>query len=153
MRRLLRWWPRDRRQAQSGATLVELLVSVVIMGTALALIVGTFSTGLIDAAFAKRNTAAVAVVQYELDQISSGVYDSSPDSYSDCFATEDATSPPVPAESFQGACPDGGSYVLRADMAVGSGPSPTSQLWSVTVVSWPSQGKVGNVVQTIKVDR
>jgi type II secretory pathway pseudopilin PulG len=152
MRRLLRWWPRDRRQAQSGSTLVELLVSVVIMGMALALIVGTFSTGLIDAALAKRDTAAVAVVQYELDQISGGVYDNSAPPYSDCFATEDATSPPVPAVSFQGAC-TGSTYVLRADVAVTPGPSPTSQLWSVTVVSWPSAGQVGNTVQTIKVDR
>jgi type II secretory pathway pseudopilin PulG len=153
MGRLLRWWPRDRRQAQSGTTLVELLVSVVIMGMALALIVGTFSTGLIQAALAKRNTAATAVVQYELDQISSAPYGSLPQQYSDCFATEDVTSPPKPAVSFQGACPAGSSYVLRADVAVGSAPSPTSQLWSVTVVTWPSQGKVGKAVQIIKVDR
>jgi type II secretory pathway pseudopilin PulG len=152
MRRLVKWWPRDRRQAQSGATLVELLVSVVIMGMSLALIVGTFSTGVLDAALAKRNTAAVAVVQYELDQISSGAYDNSADSYSDCFATEDATSPPKPAASFQGAC-TGSTYVLRADVAVTPGPSPTSQLWSVTIVSWPSAGQVGHTVQTIKVDR
>jgi type II secretory pathway pseudopilin PulG len=153
MRPLLRWWPRDRRQAQSGATLVELLVSVVIMGTALALIVGTFSTGLIDAALAKRNTASAAVVQYELDQISGGAYDDAAQSYSDCFSTEDATRPPASAGSFQGACPAGSSYVLRADVAVGDGPSPTSQLWSVTVVTWPSEGNVGNTVEIIKVDR
>jgi type II secretory pathway pseudopilin PulG len=151
MRRLLRWWPRDRRQAQSGATLVELLVSVVIMGMALALIVGTLSTGVLDAALAKRNTAATAVVQYELDQISGGAYNNSAQSYSDCFATEDAASPPAQA-GFLGAC-TGTSYVLRADVAVTSGPSPSSQLWSVTVVSWPSVGKVGNTVQIIKVNR
>jgi type II secretory pathway pseudopilin PulG len=81
MRRLPSWWPRDRRQAQSGATLVELLVSVVIMGLALTLIIGTFSTGLLDASLAKRNTAGVAVVQYELDQISGGAYDSTPSAY------------------------------------------------------------------------
>ena len=125
MRRLLSWLPDDRRQAQSGATLVELLVSVVIMGTALALIVGTFSTGVLDAALSKRNTAAAGVVQYELDQVSGGAYDASPSSYSDCFATEDASSPPVAAASFEGACPGGSSYVLRADVAVGSGPSAT----------------------------
>jgi type II secretory pathway pseudopilin PulG len=151
MGRLVKWWPRDRRQAQSGATLVELLVSVVIMGMALALIVGTLSTGVLDAALAKRNTAATAVVQYELDQISSGAYNNSAQSYSDCFATEDAASPPAQA-GFLGAC-TGTSYVLRADVAVTSGPSPSSQLWSVTVVSWPSVGKVGNTVQILKVNR
>jgi type II secretory pathway pseudopilin PulG len=152
MPRLLRWWPRDRRRAQSGATLVELLVSVVIMGMAMALIVGTFSTGLLQSFMAKRNTAAAAVVQYELDQISGEQYDPTPQSYSDCFATDDATSPPVPAASFQGACA-GSSYVLRADVDVAPGPSPTSQLWSVTMVSWPSAGNVGTKVQLIKVNR
>jgi type II secretory pathway pseudopilin PulG len=153
MGRLLRWWPRDRRQAQSGTTLVELLVSVVIMGMALALIVGTLSTGVLDAALAKRSTAATAAVQYELDQISGGAYNDLAKSYSDCFATEDATSPPAPAPAgFLGAC-TGSSYVLRADVAKASGPTPTSQLWSVTVVSWPSAGQVGNTVQIIKVNR
>ena len=152
MRRLPAWWPRDRRQAQSGATLIELLVSLVIMGLALVLLVGTFSTGLIQATLAKRNTAAVAIVQYELEQISGGAYSSSAASYSDCFATEDATSPPTPAPSFQGACA-GTSYVLRADVAVAGGPRPDSQLWSITVVSLPGAGQVGNVVQVIKVNR
>ena len=62
-RRLPSWWPRDRRKAQAGATLVEVLVAVVIMGLALTLIVGTFSTGLLDSAISKRNTAALGVVQ------------------------------------------------------------------------------------------
>ncbi len=152
MSRLLAWWPRDRRQAQAGATLIELLVSLVVMGLALVLIVGTFSTGLIQATLAKRNTAAVAIVQYELEQISGAAYNGSSPSYSDCFATEDATSPPAPAVSFQGAC-TGSSYVLRADVAVAPGPSPSSQLWSITVVSWPGAGQVGNTVQVIKVNR
>jgi type II secretory pathway pseudopilin PulG len=148
----LAWWPRDRRKAQSGATLIELLVSLVIMGLALVLIVGTFSTGLIQATLAKRNTATVAIVQYELEQVSGGAYNGSAPSYSDCFATEDATSPPAPAASFQGACA-GPSYVLRADVAVAPGPSPGSQLWSITVISLPGAGQVGNTVQVIKVNR
>src|SRR4029077_13560805 len=122
MRRLVSLWPRDRRQAQSGATLVELLVSLVIMGLALTLIVGTFSTGLLQASLAKRNTAAAGVVQYELDQISSAAAAALP--YSDCFATEDPlrTSPPVQAASFQGICPSS-SYTLRVDLTAASGPS------------------------------
>lgn len=146
------WWPRDRRQAQAGATLVELLVSLVIMSLALVLLVGTFSTGLIQATLAKRNTAAVAIVQYEVEQISGGGYNGSAASYSDCFATEDATSPPTPAPSFEGPC-TGASYVLRADVAVAPGPRPNSQLWSITVVSLPGAGQVGKVVQVIKVNR
>jgi type II secretory pathway pseudopilin PulG len=152
MPRLLRWWPRDRRQAQAGATLIELLVSVVILGLALTLIIGTFSTGLIDSVLAKRNTASVAIVQYELDRISGALYDASAQSYSDCFATEDASSPPMTLGSFQGACPTS-SYVLRADVTVAAGPSPNSQKWSITVTSWPGPGQIGNTVQLIKVNR
>jgi type II secretory pathway pseudopilin PulG len=152
MRRILRCWPHDRRQAQAGATLVELLVAVVIMGLALTIVVGTLSTGLLDATIAKRNTAAVAVVQYELDQISGGQYKSSPQPYSDCFATEDATKPPTGAAGYKGTCPSA-SYTLRVDVALGPPPSPNSQLWSVTVFSIAGAGKIGNPVWIIKANR
>ena len=135
-RRLPSWWPRDRRQAQSGQTLVEVLVAVVIMGFALALIVGTFSTGLLDSAISKRNTAALGVVQYELDQINAAPYGSLPAQYSDCFATEDATSPPTTLLTFKGSCPTS-AYSLRVDVMAAGGPASNTQLWSVTVSSWP----------------
>ena len=151
MRCLPRWWPRDRRQAQSGATLVELLVSVVIMGLALTIVIGTFSTGLLDSALAKRNTAATAVVQYELDQIGGSPYTSSPQSYSDCFATENASTTPKTV-GLQGSC-GSNAYTLRVDVSVAAGPNPSSQLWSVTVNTWPGPGQVGPVIQTIKVNR
>lgn len=143
MRRLLAGWPRDQRQAQAGATLVELLVSVVIMGLALTLIIGTFSTGLLQATLAKRNTAAVAVVQYELDQISGGQYNPSPQPYSDCFATENTSSP---APAIGGSC--GSSYSLRVDVTVAS--FNNKQLWSVTVFSLTNGAQVGSPVQIIK---
>jgi type II secretory pathway pseudopilin PulG len=152
MRRLLTGWPRNRRQAQSGATLVELLVSVVIMGLALTLIIGTFSTGLLDSSVAKRNTAAVAVVQYELDEISGGAYKASAQRYSDCFATEDASTSPMTLPTFQGAC-QGSSYTLRVDVSVAAGPAANTQLWSVAVTSWPSGANVGNSVQILKGNR
>ena len=152
MQRLLMLWPRDRRKAQSGATLVELLVSVVIIGLALTLIIGTFSTGLLDATLAKRNTAAVAVTQYELENINGRAYNTAAQSYSDCFATEDAASPPTTLPSFQGSCP-GSTFSLRADMTVTAGPSPNTQLWSVAVISWPAGAQVGKAVQLIKVNR
>lgn len=145
-----RWWPRDRREAQSGATLVELLVSVVIMGLALTLIVGTFSTGLLDATLAKRNTAAVAVAQYELDQISGSPYDQTPLPYSECFATENASSPPTPANG--GVCPNS-SYTLRVDLTVAAGPNPNTQTWSLTVRSLPSGAKIGGTVNVVKDNR
>jgi type II secretory pathway pseudopilin PulG len=144
-------WPKTRRERQSGATLVEVLVATVIMGLALAIIVGTFSTGLLDSALAKQKTAASAVVQYELDQISSIPFSSSAQPYSDCFATEDATSQPYTTPAFQGACPSS-SYTLRADVTVSSGPG-SSQQWTVTIVQWPAGNKVGDAVSILKVNR
>jgi type II secretory pathway pseudopilin PulG len=143
MRRLAALWPRDRRQAQSGATLVELLVSVVIMGLALTLIIGTFSAGLLQSTLAKRDTAAVAVIQYELEQ----GYGASAQSYSDCFATEDARTAPTQV-SFQARC-TGGKFTLRADVQVAPGPGSTQQL-SITVISLANSAKVGSTVEVIK---
>ena len=151
MRRLVKWWPRDRRQAQSGATLVELLVSIAIMGLALSIVIGTFSTGLLNSARAKRNTAATAALKYELDQIGGSPYTSSPQSYSDCFATESASTAPATL-SLGGSCP-GGVYTIRTDVQVAAGPNPNSQVWTITVISWPSGVQVGSNVQTIKVNR
>jgi len=152
MRRLLKGWPRVRR-AQSGATLIELLVSVVIMGLALTLIVGTFSTGLLQASLAKRNTAATAVMQYELERISGAVYGTLPAQYSDCFATEDASTPPTPAPGGYGSECVGSSFTLRVDVSSAAGPRSNSQVWSIKVNSWPAAAQVGDVVQTIKDNR
>jgi type II secretory pathway pseudopilin PulG len=147
MRRLAALWPRDRRQAQSGATLVELLVSVVIMGLALTLIIGTFSTGLLQATLAKRNTSAAAVVQYEIGQ----AYDASAQSYSDCFDTDGAGSAPWRDPVYQGAC-QGGQYTLRADVKVAAGPGSTQRL-SVTVISLATAVPVGPTVDVVKSSR
>jgi type II secretory pathway pseudopilin PulG len=138
----------DRRRMQSGTTLIELLVSVTIMGLALALIIGTFSTGLLDAALAKRDTAAEAVIQYEMEAIRSSQFNSSPQGFSDCFATEN---PSAPAPAIGGSCPSG--YTLRADVAVGAGPTSTSQQWTVTVVSLSTGAQVGAAVSLYKVNR
>jgi type II secretory pathway pseudopilin PulG len=143
---------KDRRRAQAGTTLVELLVSLMIIGLALVLIIGTFSTGLLDASLAKRNTAAQAVVQYELDQVGASTFQSSPQPYSDCFATESSTAP-QPAVSYQGGCPAGQPYTLRADVTWGSGPTSTSQVWTITVSTWPNPAPIGTPVSTLKVNR
>jgi type II secretory pathway pseudopilin PulG len=156
MRRIVACLPRDRRKAQAGATLIELLVAVTIMGFALVLIVGTFSTGLLDATIAKRNTASVAILQYEVDQISGAPFGALPARYSDCFATEPGSSPPTlptPATAFQGACP--GNYALRVDVCGGSACTPpnNNQTWSVTVMSLPNGVKVGKTLQIVRAIR
>ena len=147
MRRLLK----DRRRAQAGTTLIEVLVSVAIMGLALVLIIGTLSTGLLDASLAKRNTAAQAVMQYEIDQIHSAPFNSSPQSYSECFATESANAP-VSAGGYLGPCP-AGPFTLRADVTVGSGPTATSQQWTVAVSAWPNLAQAGSPTSVLKANR
>jgi prepilin-type N-terminal cleavage/methylation domain-containing protein len=150
MRRTLVWWPRDRRQAQGGQTLVEVLVAVTIMGLILTIVVGTFSTGLLQASLAKRNTAAVAVVRYELDQISGAQYGSLPAQYSDCFATESVSSLPQRAPGYQSTCPS--PYTLRVDVCNGSACAPPNSnlTWSITVISMTSGAQVGKTVQIIR---
>ena len=141
---------KDRRRAQAGTTLVELLVSLMVIGLALVLIVGTISTGLLNATLAKRNASTQAVTQYELDAIGSSLWDPTGAPYSECFATEDPTAPVrLP---YQGQC-DSNKYSLRADVQSSSGPTATSQLWTVTVVSWPAQVQVGSPVSLVKVHR
>jgi type II secretory pathway pseudopilin PulG len=150
MRRLLKWWPRDRRQAQAGTTLVELLVSLMIVGLALVLIVGTFSTALLNASLAKRNTAVQAVMQYELERVGAAQFSSSAPSYSECFSTESPTSPKV-LPSYLADCPDG-TYSFRADVTWTAGPSATSQLWTITVGTWPDKAPVGSPLSTYKAE-
>jgi type II secretory pathway pseudopilin PulG len=146
---------KDRRRAQAGTTLVELLVSLVIVGLALVLIVGTFSTGLLDATLAKRNTAVQAVVQYELDKIGGSQFDPSAASYSECFATESSTSP-WHLDIYQDPCPGGQPYTLRADVLLTPQPSPNrQQLWTISVISLTGgpTSPIGSSVSTYKVNR
>jgi len=144
---------KDRRRAQSGATLVELLVSLVIASLALALIVGTLSTGLLDSTIAKRNTASQAVLQYEMESVSASAFNASAQPYSDCFATESPTRPAA-ARGYQGACPNG-PYTLRADLTWQWLPSaPTTvQVWTVAVSAWPSGATFGSSVSIFKIER
>lgn len=141
---------KDRRRAQSGTTLVELLVSLVIIGLALVLVVGTLSTGLLEGVLVKRNTAAEAVSQYEMDKISASAYNSSVEPYSDCFATDNPTSPAA-AASWKAACPTA-AYSLRADVSWAALPGRSGvQVWTITVTTWPSGAQIGNPVSVYKV--
>jgi prepilin-type N-terminal cleavage/methylation domain-containing protein len=139
----------DRRRAQAGTTLVELLVAITIIGIALVLIVGTFSTGLLDATIAKRNTSAQAVIQSELDRIQGGAFNASPQPYSECFKTE-ASDPPSGPLAFRTSCPDS-SYSLRADVSVApQSPTSTTQTWTVSIVTWPDTASAGTPVSVVK---
>lgn len=141
---------KDRRRAQSGATLVELLVSLVIASLALALIVGTLSTGLLDSVLAKRNTGAEGVLQYEMQSVKASAF-STPANYSDCFATESPTSP-TPAAGYQGSCPSG-PFTLRADVSWQWYTPGTVQEWTISIATWPDRSNVGSSVSVLKVNR
>jgi type II secretory pathway pseudopilin PulG len=139
-----------RRRAQSGTTLIELLVSITIIGLVVVLLVGTFSTGLLDATLVKRNTAVTAADEYELEKIGASAYSPSPAQYSECFAVDNAT---TPIQREVGAsCPAG--TALRADVTVSSVPSQAGvQQWAVQVFTYPSLGKVGPPILVYKVNR
>ena len=143
---------RDRRRAQAGTTLIELLVSLMIVGLALVLVIGTFSTGLLNAALIKRNTAVQAVTQYELDKISASNFNASAQPYSECFATETPDAPVSAVGGYQGTCP-GGTYSLRADLRLARLPGSAVQVWTVTVNTWPAPRPVASPVSVYKVDR
>ena len=138
------------RRGQAGMTLVELVVSLFIAGLALAIVVGTMSTGLLNATLAKRNTAVQAVIQYETEQVGASAYSTSAPSYSDCFAVDNPTAPAA-AAGYGQACPSG-SYSLRADVSWQwmSG-STTVQAWSIAIAGWPSSAPIGTPVQVLKV--
>jgi len=156
MSRSLKSLFRDRRRAQAGTTLVELLVSLSIVGLALVLIVGTISTGLLNSFVEKRNTAMEAVIQYELGSIAASHFNSTAPTYSECFATESPTAP-APAltsagSTYQQPCPSS-SFALRADVSWTPGPTSTSQLWTITVSTWPNPSPIGQPVSLYKVNR
>ena len=141
---------RDRRRAQAGTTLVELLVALVIISTALVMVVGALSTGALDSVVAKRNTAAEAVAQYEMDSVSASVYSASPAQYSECFATDNPGSPAPASGGFQGSCP--GSYSFRADVTWAPLPSqPGVQVWTITVIALNTGNSIGSPISLYKV--
>jgi type II secretory pathway pseudopilin PulG len=136
---------RRRHRGQAGTTLIELLVSTMIIGIAMLLLVGAFSTGIVDATLTKRNTAVNAVVEYELEKIGAATYSAAPSPYSECFAVDSAAQPIQ--VSFGGGCPAGTN--LRADVTPSSGQSGIQQ-WGVQVRTYPSLGAVGAVVSVYK---
>lgn len=136
-----------RHRAQAGTTLIELLVSVMIIGLALLLLVGAFSTGLIDSTLVKRNTAVDAAVSYELEKIGAAAFITGPPAYSECFAVDSAAAP-LPATG--GSCPAGTD--LRADVTETEVQAGVQQ-WTVQMLTYPSLNPVGSPVSVYKVNR
>jgi type II secretory pathway pseudopilin PulG len=126
--------------------LVELLVSLTIAALALSLVVGTISTGLLDATLAKRNTAAQAVIEYEMEQVSASAFNPSPSPYSDCFASEQPKDP-TPAGGYLGSCSSG--YTLRADVSWQQY-SGSVQRWTIVIKGWPSGASTGTSIELLK---
>jgi type II secretory pathway pseudopilin PulG len=137
-----------RHRAQAGTTLIELLVSTMIIGIAVLLLVGSISTGVLDATLTKRNTAVNAAIEYELEKIGAATYTSSPLPYSECFAVDSSALPTQ--VGFGGTCPAGTN--LRADITETNVPAG-AQSWAVQVRNYPSLGALGAVVSVYKVDR
>jgi prepilin-type N-terminal cleavage/methylation domain-containing protein len=137
-----------RRNAQAGTTLIELLVSMVIIGLVVTLLLGAFSTGLLDATLVKRNTALTAAQEYELQKIGASTFSATPSAFSECFAVDRAATPTQVA--LGGSCPAGTS--LRADVSP-SDVQPGIQVWAVQMRAYPSLGAVGSPVSVYKVNR
>lgn len=136
---------------QSGTTLVELLVAITIIGFALVIVIGVFSTGLLDATLARRNTAVEAITRYELEKIHAGPFDSTAQPWSECFASQNANQP-VQLGSYQGACPDA-TYSMRADVSCAAGCATPLQTWQIAVVAWPDGTAAGSPVSIVKINR
>lgn len=138
----------QRHRAQAGTTLVELIVSVAIIGLVLVLLVGAFSTGLIQSVLIKRSTAANAAREFELERIAASSYMTSPQPYSECFAAESASAPTVVA--YQSTCP--GGTTVRADVSEVDVQSGVQQ-WTVNIAAYPALSAVGTPVSVYKIRR
>lgn len=130
-----------RHRAQAGTTLIELVVSVLIIGLALLLLVGSFSSALVDVTAEKLTTVAQAAVEFELQEIQAAQFDSSPQGYSECFATDGSVSP---------SC--GSGSIVRAD-ATEQDVQPGIQQWTVQVRTYPAGGAVGSPVSIYKINQ
>jgi Tfp pilus assembly protein PilE len=137
-----------RRRAQAGTTLIELLVSVMIIGLAVVVLVGAFSTALLDATLSKRNTAVIAAQEYEMEKITASQFSGTPLAYSECFAVDIAASPTQ--VGLGGSCPGGTN--LRADVTEADVQAGVQQ-WAIRVVTYPSIGSIGSTLSVFKVSR
>jgi prepilin-type N-terminal cleavage/methylation domain-containing protein len=137
---------------QRGVTLVELLVACTIIGLALALMTGSFSSAVIGARIARNTTGAELITQNELDRVRAIPYTAAAAPYSWCYATEGVLAPPPsPAPTYLGACRPSDLY--RADVTVSAGPLPNMQKWTVSVKTWPQPAQIVPPVDVLKDNR
>lgn len=137
-----------RHRAQAGTTLIELLVATVIIGLALVLLVGMFSTGVIDSNLAKRETGAQAATQYEVAKIDAKQANSN--AYSECFASDGSSSPTV--VGYRGSCPS--SSRVRADVTAAQVQLNGVNLeqWTIQINSWPAPAPIGSRLSIYQVN-
>jgi type II secretory pathway pseudopilin PulG len=139
-----------RHRAQAGTTLIELLVSVTIIGLVVVVLVGAFSTAVVDATVAKRTTAVNAAHEYELEKIAASAFSGTPSPYSECFAVDVAAAPTQVV--LGGSCPAGTD--VRADVTESGVPGQTGlQQWDVNTVSYPSLAPIGSTISVYKANR
>jgi hypothetical protein len=123
-----------------------------IIGLVLVLLIGSLSTGVLDATLAKRNSGVTAATEYEMEKISASSYSPSPASYSECFAV-DSTPQPFPV-GYRASCPTGATYNLRADVTESGVPGqPGVQQWAIQIVTYPALTSFGPAVSIYKVHR
>lgn len=137
-----------RHRAQAGTTLIELLVSVMIIGLAVVILVGAFSTAVVDSTLSKQYSAVGAAQEYELEKIGASAFSGAPSAYSECFAVDADVSPTE--VGLGGSCASGTN--LRADVTESDVP-PGVQQWTVRLVTYPSVVAVGSTVSVYKVNR
>lgn len=121
---------------------------MVIIGLALLILVGAFSTGLLDATLTKRNTAINAAAEFEVEKIGAAAYAASPAPYSECFAV-DVNAQPTQV-TLGAPCPAGTN--LRADVTE-EDVQPGVQQWTVHMNTYPAIGAVGAPLSVYKVAR
>ena len=139
-----------RHRAQAGTTLIELLVATLIMGLALVMLVGLFSTGVIDSTLARRDTAAQAATEYEMEKVGAKTYNDKAVGYSECFGSDGTSSPSEVA--YGGSCP--AVARIRADVS----PSLLAgivqgQQWTIVINTWPTSSPIGKPVSFYRVNR
>jgi hypothetical protein len=122
---------------QEGIALVEAVVAAAILGGALAMMIGAFSTVSIGTTVAKRSAAAQVAINYEIEKVIAST--APPASYSECFGNENVpvlARPPLRTAFPGDACPSG--FFLRADVVyVGSAPGSSAQEWKVSTFVQP----------------
>jgi Tfp pilus assembly protein PilE len=138
----------SRHRWQRGTTLIELIVSVGIISLALLLLVGAFSTSLIQSTLVKRTTAANAASEYEVERIAAATYTAAPQPYSECFTVDTSTAPTLIA--YHASCPAGAS--VRADVTE-TNVQPGLQQWTVSVMAYPNLSAVGSPISVYKTQR